>query len=114
MYNRTSPTTAPHHKQVIPNGEKNDIDSLIAVIPKYKEWISDSAWANWQEFLHNAAVYFEQVPPELSWNLMELVTVNSDSSGPMAQETADVLFDHDQECEVSYCIIQVKFLVQQL
>ena len=45
---------------------------------------------------------------------MELVTVNSDSSWPMAQEAADVLFDHDQECEVSYCITQVKFLVQQL
>ena len=45
---------------------------------------------------------------------MELITVNSDSLGPMVQEAADVLFDNDQECEVSYCMIQVKFLVQQL
>ena len=59
----------------IPSMEKVEPDKLRENIPKFKPWISSTAWSHWQKFLETTLAKLATVPTDetsFSWPLLAL------------------------------------------
>jgi len=58
---------------VAPCADKLDLEHLFRDLPKYKQWLSASAWENWEEFIATSAeLVLNPIP--IKWELSSLVS----------------------------------------
>ena len=86
-----------------PNGEKNDVANLVLTIPKYKTWISESAWKNWEDFLADISFYFKGTC-QSQWILMDLIHISTQTVDTPREHDAEVAEEPEEHCSVCYLL----------
>ena len=57
---------------VVPDSSKLDVPRLLSDIPKYKAWVSPSAWKDWEMFLQDVDQL--TLVPDVPWNMDKLIS----------------------------------------
>ena len=71
---------------VVPTADKLDLEHLFRDLPKYKRWVSASAWEEWEKFIETSACLLKS--DAVKWELDSLVSaaVRADYARNQAQK----------------------------
>lgn len=79
---------------VVPDVSKLDVPRLLSDIPKYKPWVSPSAWKDWEIFLQDTSKLTSV--PDVCWNMDRLIATAMSSNAARSKAVATINEDLQQ------------------
>ena len=73
---------------VVPDSSKLDVSRLLLDIPKYKAWVSPSAWKDWEAFIQDIDKL--SLVPEIAWKIDKIIATAITSSAARSAKTSHV------------------------
>ena len=89
-------------QMVIPDTSKLDLPRLLSDIPKYKPWVSPSAWKDWEIFLQDTNELTSV--PDVSWNMDRLMATAMASNAARSIAVATITEDLQQILDKSSAV----------
>ena len=81
-------------QMVVPDISKLDVPRLLSDIPKYKAWVSPSAWKDWEVFLEDINKLTSV--PDVPWNVDRLIATAIASNAARTTAVATISEDLQQ------------------